>query len=78
MSFVFGYALLCVHSSTAIILKRKRKLVAVLLLCYRCIVTLYVRWLFLTVTRAGLQGVIVVFPDHTQFLFSKLLKLVIE
>ena len=33
--FFFRYALLCVHSSVAIILKRKRKLVALLLLPYR-------------------------------------------
>ena len=31
----FCYALLCVHSSFSIILKRKRKLVALLLLSYR-------------------------------------------
>ena len=36
--FLFCYALLCVHSSFAIILKRKRKLVALLLLSYRCMV----------------------------------------
>ena len=49
--FVFVcYALLCVHSSFAIILKRKRKLVALLLLSYRCIVTINVLWLFLTVS----------------------------
>ena len=38
---LFCYALLCVHSSFAIILKRKRKLVALLLhvdvLSYKCI-----------------------------------------
>ena len=61
------YALLCVHSSFAIILKRKRKLVALLLLSYRCIVTINVLCLFLAVPRVGLQGVIVVFPDHTHF-----------
>ena len=33
---LFCYALLCFHSSFAIILKRKRKLVALLLLSYRC------------------------------------------
>ena len=39
--FVFvSYALLCVHSSFAIILKRKRKLVALLLLSYRYIIIL--------------------------------------
>ena len=42
---LFCYALLCVHSSFAIILK----LFALLLLSYRCIVTINVLWLFLTV-----------------------------
>ena len=45
-----------------IILKRKRKLVALLLLSYRCIVTISVLWV-------GLQCVIVVFPDQTHLLF---------
>ena len=40
MFVIVFYALLCVHSNLAIILKRKRKLVALLLLSYRCIVTL--------------------------------------
>ena len=34
---LFCYALLCVHSNFAIILKRKRKLVALLILSYRCL-----------------------------------------
>ena len=63
--FLFCYALLCVHSSFTIILKRKRKLVASLLLSYRCIVYVNVLWLFLMVPWVGLQCVIVVFPDHT-------------
>ena len=46
--YLFCYALLCVYSSFAIILKRKRKLVALLLLSYRCIVTINILWLFLT------------------------------
>ena len=58
------YALLCVHSSFAITLKRKRKLVALLILSYKCIVTMNVLWLFLTVPWIGLQCVIVLFPDH--------------
>ena len=62
---LFLYALLCVHSSFAIILKGKRKLVALLLLSYRCIVTINVLWLFLTKPWAGQQCVVVVFPDHT-------------
>ena len=37
--FVF-YELVCVHSSFAIILKRKGKLFALLLLSYRCSVTI--------------------------------------
>ena len=65
---LFCYALLYVHSGFAIILKRKRKLVALLLLYYRCLVTVNVLWLFLTVPRVGLQCVIVVFSDHTHLL----------
>ena len=67
---LFCNALLCVHSSLAILLKRKRKLNAWLLSCYSCIVTIKVQWLFLTVPRVGLQCVIVVFPDHTHLLFD--------
>ena len=59
----FCYALLCVHSSFAIILKGKRKPVALLLLSYRCIVTVTVPW-------CGLQCVIVVFSDHTHLRFG--------
>ena len=66
---LFCYALLCVHSSFAIILKRKRKLVVLLLLSYRCIVTINVLWLFPIVPWVGLQCVIVVFPDLTHLLF---------
>ena len=58
-----------VHSSFAIILKRKRKLFALLLLSYRCIVAINVLWLFLTVPWVGLQCLIVVFPDHTHLCF---------
>ena len=66
---LFYYALLCIHSSFAIILKWKIKLVALLLLSYRCIFTKNVLWLFLAVPWVGLQCVIVVFPDHTHLLF---------
>ena len=67
---LFCYALLCVHSSFAIILKRKRKLVVLLLLYYRCSVTINVLWFGLTVPWVGLQCVIVVFSDHTNLLFD--------
>ena len=50
---------------------RKRKLVALLVLSYRCILTVNVLWLFLTVLWDGLQSVIVVFPDHTHLLFYR-------
>ena len=40
--FVFFCALLCVCTSFAIILKRKRELVALLLLSYRCRATVNV------------------------------------
>ena len=46
---LFCYALLCVHSSFANILKRKNKMVALLLLSKSCIATINVLWLFLTV-----------------------------
>ena len=68
--YVFCYALLCIHSGFASILKRERKLIALLLLSYRCIVTINVLWLFLTVPWVRLQCVIMVFPDHTHLLFN--------
>ena len=65
---LFCCALLCVLSRFEIILKNKRKLVAVLLLSYGCLVTVNVLWIFLTVPGVcGLRCVIVVFPDHTHF-----------
>ena len=63
---LFRCTLLCVNSSLAIILKRKRKLVDLLLLTYRCIVTICVLWLLLTAPWVGLRSL--VFPDHTQLL----------
>ena len=65
---LFCYSLLCVHSSFAIILKRKRKVVALQLLPYRCIVTINVMRLFLAVPWVAMQCVILVFPYHTHFL----------
>ena len=68
--FVFvSCALRCVHSSFAIILKRKRQLVAFLLLSYRCIITVHVLWLSQTVLWVGLQCVLMVYPDHSHLLF---------
>ena len=63
---------LCTLSYFAISLKKKRELVASLLLSYGCLVTVYAPCLFLTVPWVGLQCVIVVFPDHTHLLFGLL------
>ena len=67
---LFCCALLCALSIFAIILKRKRELVALHLLSYGCLVTVNVLWLFLTVPWVGLQCVIVVFPDHIHLHFN--------
>ena len=48
---LYCYALLCFHYSLAIISKRKRKLVALILLSYRCNFTVNVLWLFYTRCR---------------------------
>ena len=68
----FCYAFLCVHFSFAIILKRQRKLVVLLLLSYRCIVTINLLLLFLTVPWIGLQCETVVFLDQIHLLFERM------
>ena len=74
LSFVC-HALLCVHFSFAVILKKKTMLVALLLLSYRCIVTINVLWLLLTMPWVGRQCVIVVLPDHTHLIFATIMLL---
>ena len=69
---LFGYALLCVLSSFAIILTKKGGQVALLLLFFWCLVAVNVLWLFFTVPWVGLQCVIVVFLDQTHLLFHTL------
>ena len=64
---MFCCTLLHVHSSIAIILMGKRKLVALLNLSSSCLVV--VEQLFLAVPWDCLRFVIVVFPDHTHLLF---------
>ena len=59
-------ALRYVHSSIAIILMGKRELVGLLYLSSWCLVM--DEWLFLAVPWGCLRFVI--FPDHTQLLFS--------
>ena len=54
-------------NNIAIIMMRKRELIALLNLSSRCLVM--VERLFLAVPRGCLQFVIVVFPDHTHLLF---------
>ena len=71
--FVFAwYALLCVLSSFEISFKRKTELIALLLLSYECIVTVYILWLFLSVPWVGQLLVVVVFPEYTYLLFLNL------
>ena len=72
---LFCNVLICVHSSFAIILNRKRKLVALLLLSYGCNVTVNNLWLFLVVPRVGLHCLNVVFPAHTHILLRRLARL---
>ena len=69
---VISCSMLCstlfyVHSSFAIILMGKRKLVALLSLSSWCL--LMVVWLLLAMPWVCLLFVIVVFPDHTHLLF---------
>ena len=64
---MFYCTLLYVHSSFAINLMGKRKLVAMLSLSICCF--MMVVWLFLAVPLVCLLFVIVVFPDHTHLLF---------
>ena len=69
---VCNYSMFCctlryVHSSIAIILMGERELAAFINLSPWCLVM--VERLFLAVPRDCLPFVIVVFPDHTHFLF---------
>ena len=63
--------LVYVHSSLAIILIRKRELVALLGLSSWCLVM--VVWLLLAAPWVYLRFVIVVFPDHTHY-FLKIIE----
>ena len=64
---MFCCALLCIHSSCAIISMGKRELVALLCLSFWCLVI--VVWFLLTMAQVCLEFVIVVFPDHIHLLF---------
>ena len=66
---VFCCALLCVHSSFAIISIGKRERAGCFALSV-FLVGVIVVWLFLTMPWVCLQFVIVVFADHTHLLFS--------
>ena len=74
---LFCCALLCVRFGFAVILKRRRGLVTLLLLSCRCVVAVGVLWLYLAVPWVGLQYVIVIFTDHTHLLFAIFSKFVI-
>ena len=66
---MFCCTLFYVLSSVAVILMGKGGLVALLYLCFWCLVM--VGWLFLAVPWGCLRLVIVVFPYHTHLLFQK-------
>ena len=66
---MFCCTLLYIHSSFAIIMMGKRKLVAMVILSSCCL--LMVVSLCLAVPWVCLLFVIVVFPDHTHLLFFK-------
>ena len=69
--FVFFIVLLFISLCPfkfSINLKRKRKLVALFLSSYRCLVVVNVLRLFLTVLWVGLQCLIVMITDHTLLL----------
>ena len=70
-SLFWSVLLYFVLSSFAIILRRKRELVALLLLSFGCLVIVNILLLFLTVPWVGLQFVIVVFPEHTHLIFER-------
>ena len=70
---LFCCVFLCVHFSFAIILKRKRNLVYLLLLSYRYVFTMCVLWLFLAVPWVDVQCVNVVFSGHTHLPFDLML-----
>ena len=72
---MFCCTLLCVRSSIAIILMGKRELVALLNLSSWCLAM--VERLFLAMPQGCLRFVIVVFPDHTHLLFSKLVNIIL-
>ena len=73
--YMFVGTLLYVHSSIAIILIRKRELVALLNLSPWCLVM--VEQLFLVVLWGCLQFVIVVFLDHTHYIWLRYKKVIL-
>ena len=62
--------MLCNH------LEEEERAVALLLLSYRCLVTVNVLWLFLAVPCVSLRCVIVVFPGHTHLLFEHAIRFI--
>ena len=64
---LFWYGLLYVLSSFAIIMTRKKELVAMLLCSFRCLATVNLLLLFLKVPWVGLQFVIVVYSVTLTF-----------
>ena len=72
--YLFCYAVLSVLTSFEIILIEKKELVVLLRLHSWCLEPVSVLWLFPTVPWVGLWRVIVVFPNHTHYLYDHLNK----
>ena len=73
---MFYCALLYAHSSFEMIMMGKREQVDLLRFFSRSLMS--VVWLFLAAPWVCLQFVIVVFPDHTLFLFLKQIKIMLH
>ena len=69
---MFCWVWLCMLSSFAIILIGKKYAATLPCLPSWCLVSAIALWLFLVVPWVGLQGVIVVFLDHTYLKYNEL------
>ena len=67
---LFWYSLLCPFKFCNYLDEEDRAGWSILLLSFRCLVTVNVLWLFLAWPWVGLQCVIVVFPEHTRLSFA--------
>ena len=67
---LFCCVLLCVHSSFVVISMGMRELVALLCLSSLCLMVVVWRFLAMPWVNFCLQFVVVVYPDHTHYLYK--------